>query len=168
MTPTLLTDRLVLTPYRPADEAAFAALLGDEVVRRWMGQDELTEAEIRGVFRSIIDEVYPRRLFDVWGVWYEDACVGHAEVKRTGNVDGYELVAALARPYWRQGLGSELVRRLVRYGGESLGVDHVYGMVGAGNAASMAMCEKLGFRRLREVPADDGPAATMVVIPTRP
>lgn len=168
MSPTLHTERLVLTPYRPADEAAFVALLGDEVVRRWMGQDELTEAEIRGVFRTIIDEIYPRRLFDAWGVWYEDTCVGHAEIKKTGNVDGYEMIAALARPYWRQGLGSELARRLIRYGAENLGVDHVYGMVGAGNTASLALCEKLGFRRVRDVVSDDGTSATMVVIATRP
>lgn len=46
-------------------------------------------------------------------------------------------------------------------------MDHVYGMVGAGNTASLALCEKLGFRRVRDVVSDDGTSTTMVVIPTR-
>ncbi|MER5478902.1 GNAT family N-acetyltransferase [Streptomyces sp. NPDC002734] len=164
-TPVLYTERLEFLPYRPADEEAFVALLRDEAVCRWMGQERVPEADIRALFRSILTEVYPQRLFDVWGLWLDGTYVGHAEVKRTGNVDGHELVTALAPGYWGKGLGSEAVRGMARHAADNLGLTEVYGMLGAGNTASLAMCRKVGFRPLREVVAEDGSVTLLIVLP---
>ncbi|MCK7622566.1 GNAT family N-acetyltransferase [Streptomyces sp. RS10V-4] len=167
MTPTTVhTDRLVLTPYRPGDEDAFVALLRDEAVCRWMGQERAPEKEIRTVFRAILDDVYPKARFDVWAVWSEGRYVGHAEVKKTGNVDGHELVAALTRPSWGRGLGTELVRGLIDYAAGTLRLPEVYGMVGAENTASLALCARLGFRHVRDVVGEDGTVTKMLVVPT--
>ncbi|MGV9565753.1 GNAT family N-acetyltransferase [Streptomyces sp. NPDC003480] len=166
MTPVLYTDRLQFRPYRPEDEDAFVALLRNEEVRHWMGQDEVPEAELRALFRAILTDVYPKRLFDVWGVWQEDVYIGHAEVKRTGNVDGHELITALAPEHWGRGLGSEVVRGLLRYAADELGVKEAYGMVGAENTASLALCRRLGFRHLRDVVGDDGSVTKALVIST--
>jgi ribosomal-protein-alanine N-acetyltransferase len=166
MTPALRTDRLEFTPYRPEDEDAFVALLRDEEVCRWMGQEQVPEADLRVLFRAILTDVYPKRLFDVWGVWCDGVYVGHAEVKRTGNVDGHELVTALAPRYWGKGLGTEVIRGLLRHAADDLGLKEAYGMVGAGNTASLAMCRRLGFRHVRDVVGDDGTVTKMLVIST--
>jgi RimJ/RimL family protein N-acetyltransferase len=42
--------------------------------------------------------------------------VGHAELKPTEVVNGYEIVYALAPDVWGSGLGTELAEALVRYG----------------------------------------------------
>lgn len=97
MTPILRTDRLILAPYRPEDEEVFVALLGDEEVCRWMGQDRVPEEQIRAIFQAILNEIYAKNMFDVWAVWSEGVYVGHAEIKKTGNVDGYEMIAALVK-----------------------------------------------------------------------
>ncbi|MER8222629.1 GNAT family N-acetyltransferase [Streptomyces sp. NPDC094143] len=166
MTPVLHTERLTFRPYRPEDEDAFVALLRDEEVCRWMGQERVPEEDIRTLFRAILKDVYPRRLFDVWGLWQQDVFVGHAEVKKTGNVDGHELIAALAPPYWGRGLGTEVVRGLLRHAAGTLGLKEAYGMVGADNAASVALCHRLGFRHVRDVTGDDGKVTKLMVIAT--
>lgn len=166
MTPTLHSERLEFTPYRSEDEDAFVALLRDEEVRRWMGQDEVPDEDLRTAFRAILTDIYPQGLFDVWGLWHEGRYVGHAEVKKTGNVDGHELITALAPGYWGKGLGTEVVRTLLRHAADNLGLKEAYGMVGADNAASLAMAERLGFRHVRDVVGDDGSVTKMVVIST--
>ncbi|MER0477927.1 GNAT family N-acetyltransferase [Streptomyces sp. Edi2] len=166
MTPILRTDRLILAPYRPEDEEVFVALLGDEEVCRWMGQDRVPEEEIRVIFQAILHEIYAKNMFDVWAVWSEGAYVGHAEIKKTGNVDGYEMIAALVKKSRGRGVGNELVRGLLHYAADTLQLSEVYGMVGAENAASLALGKKLGFTHVRDVVADDGTVTKMLVLPT--
>ncbi|MER5303570.1 GNAT family N-acetyltransferase [Streptomyces lasiicapitis] len=166
MTPTLHSERLEFTPYRSEDEEAFVTLLRNEEVRRWMGQDEVPEDDLRKAFRMILTDIYPKGLFDVWGLWHEGRYIGHAEAKKTGNVDGHELITALAPEYWGKGFGTEIVRALVRHAGDNLGLKEVYGMVGAENAASLAMAERLGFSHVRDVVGDDGSVTKMFVIST--
>ncbi|WP_246094293.1 GNAT family N-acetyltransferase [Streptomyces griseofuscus] len=166
MTPELRTERLEFLPYRPEHEDVFVELLRDEEVCRWMGQDLVPEPQIREVFRAILTDIYPQGRFDVWGLWLAGRYIGHAEVKPTGNVEGHELVTALAPGYWGQGLGGEAVRGLLRHAAENLGLTEAYGMVGAENTASLAMCRRLGFRHLRDVVGEDGSVTKLLVIPT--
>lgn len=166
MTPVLRTERLDFLPYRPEHEDDFVALLRDAEVCRWMGQDLVPEPRLRELFRAILTDVYPQRRFDVWGMWLEGAYAGHAEVKPTGNVDGHELVTALAPAFWGRGLGGEAVRGLLRHAADNLGLTEAYGMVGAGNTASLSMCRRLGFRHVRDVVADDGSVTKLLVIST--
>ncbi|MFI1605633.1 GNAT family N-acetyltransferase [Streptomyces griseofuscus] len=166
MTPELRTERLEFLPYRPEHEDVFVELLRDEEVCRWMGQDLVPEPQIREVFRAILTDIYPQGRFDVWGLWLAGRYIGHAEVKPTGNVEGHELVTALAPGYWGRGLGGEAVRGLLRHAAENLGLTEAYGMVGAENTASLAMCRRLGFRHLRDVVGDDGSVTKLLVIPT--
>jgi RimJ/RimL family protein N-acetyltransferase len=166
MTPVLRTEHLEFIPYRAEDEDAFVTLLRNEEVCRWMGQEQAPEAELRTLFQLILTDVYPERRFDVWGLWLDGAYAGHAEVKPTGNVDGHELVTALAPQFWGRGLGAEVIRGLLRHAAGDLGLKEVYGMVGAENTASLAMCRRLGFRHLRDVVADDGSVTRMLIVST--
>ncbi|MET8624250.1 GNAT family N-acetyltransferase [Kitasatospora sp. NPDC004669] len=166
MTPVLRTEHLEFIPYRPEDEDAFVSLLRNAEVCRWMGQDLVPEPQIRTLFKAILTEVYPKEIFDVWGLWLDGAYAGHAEVKRTGNVDGHELIAALVPEFWGRGLGSEVARGLIRYAGDELGLKEVYGLVGAENTPSLAMCERLGARYLRDSVDEDGSVAKVMVIST--
>lgn len=156
MTPTLRSARLLLRPYTPEDEENFVALLRDDEICKWMGQERQPEETIRSLFGMLFTDVYPKKMFDVWSVWREGRYVGHAEIKKTGNVDGHEIVCALVRDVWRMGLGTELANCLVRYGFDELGLTELHGMVGEHNAVSMAMATKLGFVHVRDVVGEDG------------
>ncbi|MFH7599358.1 GNAT family N-acetyltransferase [Streptomyces racemochromogenes] len=156
MTSPLHTERLLLTPYVPGDEEDFVALFQDERVSRWMGDGPVSEEENRALFGRIFTKVYAGDLFDVWAVRRAGELIGHAEIKRTDAVAGYEIIYALAPSVWGAGLGSELAGALTAYGFEVLGLAEVHATVAAENAASLGLLERIGFEHVRDVTEEDG------------
>ncbi|MFE4801229.1 GNAT family N-acetyltransferase [Streptomyces sp. NPDC056708] len=157
-TPTLHTGRLLLEPYTPADEDGFVALFQDARVSRWMGDGPCTEAEGRALFGRIFSKVYAEQLFDVWAVRQGGRLVGHAEIKPSPSpdVNGHEIVYALAPAAWGQGFGTEIAQTLTSYGLDVLGLTEVHATVAAENAASLALLGRIGFRHVRDTVEDDG------------
>ncbi|MFI9379906.1 GNAT family N-acetyltransferase [Kutzneria sp. NPDC052558] len=164
MTPTLRSERLLLSPYTPDDEDDFVALLRDEEVCKWMGQERQPEETIRQLFALLFSEVYPNAMFDVWAVRLDGRYIGHAELKKTGNVDGHELICALVRDVWRMGLGTELSYRVIDYGFDELGLAEIHGCVDANNTRSLAMARKAGFEIVRDVTGSDGTVTRVVTL----
>ncbi|SCG69766.1 GNAT family N-acetyltransferase [Micromonospora halophytica] len=163
-TPVLHTDRLLLEPYRPDDAEDAVTLLTDPEVGRFMGDGPLTPAEAAALFGRVFSTVYANDLFDVWAVRRDGRYVGHAEIKRTDQVDGHEIIYALTRPAWGGGLGTELARALVRYGFDTLDLPRVYATVAAENHASLALLAKLGFVHERDVTEDDGSVTRVLAV----
>jgi RimJ/RimL family protein N-acetyltransferase len=155
MTPALRTERLLLEPYVPADEADFVALFQDTRVSRWMGDGPSPESEDRALFHRVFN-VYAQDLFDVWAVRRGGQLIGHAEIKPTTVSGGHEIIYALSPAAWGIGLGTELAEALVGYGFARLGLTEVHATVAAPNAASLAVLHKLGFTNVRDIPNDDG------------
>ncbi|MFF5967160.1 GNAT family N-acetyltransferase [Streptomyces collinus] len=156
MPPTLHTARLLLAPYTPDDEEDFVALFQDTRVSRWMGDGPSPEADDRALFGRIFSKVYARDLFDVWAVRRDGRLVGHAEIKRTDEVDGHEIVYALSPASWGSGLGTELAEALVAYGFGTLGLTEVHATVAAENEASLRLLGRIGFAHVRDIEEDDG------------
>jgi RimJ/RimL family protein N-acetyltransferase len=154
--PTLHTARLRLEPYAPADEDDFVALFQDTRVSRWMGDGPAAEAEDRALFGRIFSNVYAQDLFDVWVVRQDGRFVGHAEIKPSLDVDGHEIVYALAQGSWGQGLGTEIAQALTAYGFATLKLTEVHATVAAENSASLALLGRIGFRHVRDRTEDDG------------
>ncbi|MBN6053234.1 GNAT family N-acetyltransferase, partial [Nonomuraea sp. RK-328] len=125
-------------------------------VSRWMGDGPAAEAEDRALFGRIFTKVYAQNLFEVWAVRRDGAHVGHAEIKRTENVGGHEIIYALAPAAWGSGLGTELAEAIVAYGFETLKLSEVFATVAAENLASLALLEKIGFRHVRDIEEEDG------------
>jgi ribosomal-protein-alanine N-acetyltransferase len=153
-----------MSPYTPEDEDDFVALLRDEEVCKWMGQERQPEETIRSLFGLLFTEVYPNNMFDVWAVRLDGRYIGHAELKRTGNVDGHELICALVRDVWQMGLGTELSYRVIDYGFDELGLDAVHGCVNAANTRSLNMARKAGFEVVRDVTGEDGTVTRVVTL----
>lgn len=156
MTPVLRTERLLLDPYTPEDEEGFVALFQDVRVSRWMGDGTATEAEDRALFGRVFTKVYAENLFDVWAVRRDGRLVGHAEIKRTGEVGGHEIIYALAPEAWGAGLGTEIAEAIVAYGFDTLGLAEVHATVAESNTASLVLLERIGFSHVRDVREDDG------------
>ncbi|WP_327590547.1 GNAT family N-acetyltransferase [Nonomuraea sp. NBC_00507] len=156
MTPTLRTERLLLEPYVPEDQEDFVALFQDQRVSQWMGDGPAPEAEDRALFGRIFTKVYAQDLFDVWAVRRDGRLIGHAEIKQTDVVQGYEIIYALAPAMWGSGLGRELAEAIVAYGFDSLGLTEVHATVAASNSASLAVLNRIGFEHVRDIAEDDG------------
>ncbi|SCL49484.1 Protein N-acetyltransferase, RimJ/RimL family [Micromonospora citrea] len=166
-TPTLRTDRLLLEPYRPDDAEDSIALLTDPEVGRFMGDGPLSAEEAGALFERLFANVYANDLFDVWAVRRDGRYVGHAEIKRTDQVDGHEIVYALIKPAWGAGLGTELARALVRYSFDTLELPRVYATVADANHASLTLLGRIGFVHERDTTEDDG-GVTRVLAVDRP
>lgn len=155
MTPTLRSERLLLEPYVPEDEAGFVALFGEIRVSRWMGDGPAPEEENRALFWRVFP-VYAEQRFDVWAVRQQGQLIGHAEIKPTDVSGGHEIIYALAGAAWGRGLGTELAAALVDYGFGTLGLTEVHATVAAPNYASLAVLHKLGFAHVRDITNGDG------------
>lgn len=151
MTPPLLdTPRLVLRPFVMEDaEAVFAFGRDPEVVRytSWHPHQSVADAEAavqRYLARYEADDA-PN-----WAAVRRDtgALIGavgfgswHREHRRA------EIGYMLARSAWGQGFMPEILRALLRYGFEEMGLHRVEAMVNVPNEASMRVLEKVGMRR---------------------
>ncbi|MGW3911461.1 GNAT family N-acetyltransferase [Streptomyces sp. NPDC005070] len=166
MTPTLRTERLLLEPYVPEDEDDFVALFQDTRVSRWMGDGPSSASADRALFGRIFTKVYAQYLFDVWAVRRDGLLVGHAEIKPTDVVGGYEIIYALAPAAWGSGLGTELAEAVVAHGFGTLGLTKVYATVAAPNEASLTLLRRMGFEHVRDIEEDDG-STTLVLVRSR-
>jgi len=164
MTPTLQTQRLVLSPYVPADEEDFVALFQDPLVAQWIGDGLATETEDREMFGRIFTNVYAQNRFDIWAVREDGRYVGHAEIKPAKVVEGFELVYALSKAAWGRGLGTELAQAIVDYGFTELGLTEVHATVAPQNTASIALLKRIGFEHIRDIEEEDG--STTVLLTT--
>jgi RimJ/RimL family protein N-acetyltransferase len=162
-TPALRTDRLLLEPYRPDDAEDFVALFTDPEVGRFMGDGPMAADEAGALFGRVFTKVYAADLFDVWAVRHDGRYVGHAEIKRTDQVDGHEIVYALAK-----GLGTELARALLRHGFDTLDLTRVYATVADANHASLALLGKIGFVHERDIAEDDGSITRVLAVDRAP
>ncbi|MEU6235990.1 GNAT family N-acetyltransferase [Kitasatospora sp. NPDC047058] len=156
MTPVLRTERLLLDPYVPEDEADFVALFQDPRVSRWMGDGPVSEEDDRALFGRIFTKVYAQDLFDVWAVRRDGRLIGHAEIKPSDAVGGHEIVYGLAPAAWGSGLGTELAQAVVAHGFDTLGLTEVHATVAAPNTASLTLLDRIGFEHVRDIGEDDG------------
>jgi RimJ/RimL family protein N-acetyltransferase len=129
-----------------------------------MGDGPSSEADDRALFGRIFTKVYAEDLFDVWAVRRDGRLVGHAEIKPTEVVEGYEIIYALAPEVWGSGLGRELAEAIVTYGFDALGLTEVHATVAASNKASLVVLDKIGFAHVRDITEDDGSTTRVLTL----
>lgn len=147
--PTLHTARLTLDPYQEADEEDFVAFFQDTRVSQYMDDGPQSEAEDRALFHRVFP-LHTEQRFAVWAVRRDGRLIGHAEIKGTDTVDGYEIIYALAADQWGEGLGTEVARTLIDYGFNTLDLDQVHATVAEENSGSWKLLERIGFDHVRD------------------
>jgi RimJ/RimL family protein N-acetyltransferase len=144
-TPVLATERLRLRPMTVDDaEALFPTLSDTELMTWWSSAPHTSIEETRAYLAPRLDR-------DDWRCWAitladDDAAVGWvaAGEKRQGGVT--ELGYILARAHWGGGIAREAVSAVIdRLFAE--GQCRVFADTDPENAASIALLERLGFRR---------------------
>jgi ribosomal-protein-alanine N-acetyltransferase len=150
----LVTERLRLRPARTDDLAAFHAILSDvEATRYWSTpphrEVEQTRAWLDGMIAIPPDE----------GVDFVVEFAGQA-VGKAGFYRWPEVGFILAPPVWGQGLAREAMTAVLDHGFATAGLDRAVADVDPRNARSLALLERLGFRRTgyreRTYRLDDG------------
>lgn len=150
MSTILETERLLLRRLEPEDLDDLFALYCDPGIRQYFPEGTLTLAETKDEldwFTGGGDPQHPEL-----GLW---ATIHKASGKFIGRcglipsrIDGrleIEVAYLLAKDFWRQGLGGEMARALVRYGFEQLNLTRLIALIDADNIASKRTAMKAGL-----------------------
>lgn len=141
------TNRLSLVVLQNKDAVATFTIWSDLVVTKFMNIqpfEHLQQAEEMIAFfeKSLLEETAVR-----YGIFFQGSCIGSCGFNQfnweTGETEiGYEL----AKEYWHQGFGSEIVEILCQIAFQKLNINKIKAIVEEGNQASQKLLEKQGFK----------------------
>jgi [ribosomal protein S5]-alanine N-acetyltransferase len=145
--PILETERLILRDLRSEDAADVLVFRGDPYVQRF-NSEPLKTLQEAAVF---IEDAHQQRATQAgigWAITLrgQDRVLGgvslHAWDKYHRRAEvGYDL----ARAFWGQGIGSEAVRAVLRFGFGQLNLNRIEAATIADNHESVNLLKKLGF-----------------------
>jgi RimJ/RimL family protein N-acetyltransferase len=145
--PTLVTERLTLSPLAASDLPHLVALNGDPEVMRYLTGRAMSPDEVAAELPGLLHGERGLRLWSGYdahgafaGVWFLSA--------DPDDPDAGELGWRLPRAVWGQGLAAEGARALVEHGFTTLGLRRIWAETMAVNTASRRVMEKLGMEHV--------------------
>ncbi|MGH6879968.1 GNAT family N-acetyltransferase [Hypericibacter sp.] len=152
----LETRRLILRTLEPDDLDNLFALYRDPEIRRYFPEGTLTREQTREEldwFAGGGDPDHPR--LGLWATLHKET---GRFIGRCGMLpwsiegrDEVEVAYLLAKDHWRQGLGAEITRALLRYGFEQLQLTRLIALIDPENQASIRTAERAGLRFERRI-----------------
>ncbi|MEX5636422.1 GNAT family N-acetyltransferase [Parafrankia sp. FMc2] len=151
--PTLVTDRLVLRCWQPADLAPYAAMNADAETMRYMDGTIGRESSDRLVTHLIGHwHLYG---FGMWALELRESgeFIGRAGLYGPTGWPGVEAAWSIRRDLWGQGLAVEAGQAAVHFARQHLRIDHLVSIIEPDHRASRRVAEKLhfGFVELADV-----------------
>jgi ribosomal-protein-alanine N-acetyltransferase len=142
----LETPRLVVRSFAASDVAAYAALVADPKVMKYLGIGlPLDEAQAKGyVYRCIENERilgFARYALDLRSANEFIGFCGYALID-----DYIDLGYRIASGHWGNGYAREAAQAVIEYGFQRLGFESIVAIVYSENKRSIHVVEKLGFK----------------------
>nr|BFE62374.1 GNAT family protein [Dactylosporangium thailandense] len=146
----LLTERLLLRPFRVADAPGLSAYRSDPRVARYQGWDAPFPIESALAFVAGLDGRDPRA--EGWFQYAVElretgALIGDVGANRHDEGRQAEIGFTLAPGYQGHGYAAEAAGRVVHHLLAEEGLHRVHASVDARNERSARLLERLGFRR---------------------
>jgi RimJ/RimL family protein N-acetyltransferase len=153
--PSLETERLLLRPWRPAEDLdALAALNADAEVMRFVAPNRpLSRAETAAQLERFVAH-WDAHGFGLWAVVPRRepgaGCIGFAGLAipsfLPAVLPAVEVGWRLAPAFWGRGFATEAARASVAFGFERLELRSIVSVIEPGNDRSRRVAEKLGMR----------------------
>ena len=146
----LETPRLRLRPFDPADHAAHATIYADPDVTRFLpGGPFLGDVAAARSARSLA-HFAAHWAQHGWGVWAvvdkaTEAVIGQCGLNHLPDGSDVELLYALARGSWGQGLATEAGRAALDHGFDTVGLPRIVAVTRPEHRASRRVMEHLGM-----------------------
>ena len=141
----LETQRLLIRPFRMADLAAFAEIVGDPEVMRYIGDGSPlspTQAQ-EHIEKHILSQ--KENGYSRYAVCLQESqqLIGHCGfMDFEGTIDfGWRY----GRPYWGKGYATEAAQAVLGYARESLSFDRIVCLCYTDNVASLRVIQKLAI-----------------------
>lgn len=146
---TIETARLLMRPHRLEDAAGLhEQVFGDPTAMRYLPGGAPISIEKTGAMVRYYLDYEARHGFGALTVILKEtgAIIGQAGLQQIPPADEeIEVMYALGRAYWGRGLASEAAHACLRYGFETLGLDHIVAVAIPENTASCRVMEKIGM-----------------------
>ncbi|GAA0522731.1 N-acetyltransferase [Paractinoplanes deccanensis] len=146
----LITDRLLLRPLRPGDEADVLAYRGRADVSRYLESEPMTPGDVEGFIAerataTSLDKDGDRILL---AAELDGHVIGDVRLRAGRLEDAQGELGWVFHPgHHGRGYATEAARALMRLGFEDLGLHRVWAQLDPRNKASARVCERLGMRQ---------------------
>ncbi|WP_028648768.1 GNAT family N-acetyltransferase [Nocardiopsis sp. CNT312] len=142
----LSSDRLTLRELRPTDVDDLLAVYGDPQAVRHLSFTPRTREQCAAIVTAAAaDAEQEDRTVYMLAVARQDRLVGSARLGVDERPHSAQIGFALRPDLWGQGLGDELVRLLLRFGFEGLGLKRIWGARAPENRASERVMLRAGM-----------------------
>ena len=163
--PTLETERLVLRPWRPGQdaEAVYAYASIEDAARYMLFVRHASIADAEAFLEST--RASPEHAYAIT-LRETGQLVGGCGITPVPAHSKGEFGYILHPDYWGRGLATEAARRLIRYGFEDLGLNRIYARADVRNPASTRVMAKAGMTQegtLREDMIVKGTARSFIL-----
>ena len=146
------TARLLLEPLSRTDIELFHATNIDPFVRRHLWDDEIIS---RDMSLDVLEGVEQHFREDNWGLWKlllseTRTFVGYAGLWTFFSEPQPQLLYALLEQHTGRGYATEAAQLITEYALTTLDYDYLIASMNRGNNASVAVCERVGFKFVEE------------------
>lgn len=148
----LETDRLVLRMFRESDTDAYADMVGDPDVMRFLGGGKPVSREEAWRNMALILGHWHLRGFGMWAVVEKASgeMVGRVGCWQPEGWPGLEVGWTLRRRFWGRGYATEAARASVAYAFDELDQARVISLIAPENVNSIRVAERLGEKPVGE------------------
>ncbi|HEU5480260.1 MAG TPA: GNAT family N-acetyltransferase [Candidatus Tumulicola sp.] len=155
--PIVETERLIVRAWEDGDEEALIAIFADPGTVRYLGkgyQHGLRADQTRAMVERM-RERFARTGLGVWPVVLKEtgAVIGECGLAPVADSDDVEIAYVLSPAARGKGYASEAAAAVLAYAFQTLKLARVVAFVHRGNAASIAVINRLGMRYDRVVRA---------------
>lgn len=145
------TKRLTLRPFVLADVAAHAELYSDSEVTRHLAGDSVSPEAVAARSRQVVESFaahWAQHGFGVWAMMDRESgrLIGQCGLKHLPDTTDIEVLYALERARWGQGLAPEAAAAALRFGFQEVGLARIVAVTRPENRGSQRVLEKLGMR----------------------
>ncbi len=155
------TERLQVRHLTRDDSDNLYAVTSDAELMRHMGDGQPLSRELSDKWIDVSINNYATKGYGCSAVIdkHDGAFIGFCGLVRSEFAeppDDAELIYALKKSYWGQGLATEVGKAMVDYGYQSCGLKRIIATIDPNNSASIRVASKIGFAFSRTVLDTDG------------
>lgn len=145
--PAINTERLILREIVMSDVDDIFAYFSDDEVTRYLDFNSISEAETIKRFVQRMSSGFKKKEIIRWAITLKDedrligSCFLSDFVEGSIGVLGYDL----SRSYWNKGIMTEVLKSVIPFGFDVLGLVRIQAIVNPKNIASASLLRKMGF-----------------------
>ncbi len=148
---TVRTARLLLRPLAPGDAEAYAAMRYHPDVARWLPPVQGNPLDNARATIDRFSMAWRDRGYSPWGVFLDDALIGHAGLNYVPDFSETEILWALHPDHQGKGYATEVARAALAFGFDSLKLGLIFAITLPENLSSQAVMKRIGLSYRKRV-----------------